>query len=197
MYFYVMIGLAASAALVAGLYLAFDGRFEPVQRILVIGIFVSAVLGFFLVKVQKTAVRTAGFLVSIVSFSLLILFFYQRFVTEGTLQKVLFFFGAAIVGELLLFIIAWASRENKIFGGIGSIVCVAAVFLILWMYVDKSPVTAACVVVPLFYLYISTICYLDSEEQASPALLEKSGMVLNVVGLFLSLFGRYSYSWRR
>ncbi len=75
--------------------------------------------------------------------------------------------------------------------------CVVASILVLWVYVDSSFKTVACILVSLVYLYISTLYYLDCDDQNSSEILEKSGMVFNFVALFIALYRTDTYSWRR
>ena len=197
LFFYIIIGLAVSVALVAGLYLAFSSRLQSLQSILVIGILFVALISFVLSKAPKMSLKMVGYIFSIMGFSILILFLYQLFVAENLLKVYMFFFGSAIVGELIMFVITLISRAKKLYMSIGSVVCVVASILVLWVYVDSSFKTVACILVSLVYLYISTLYYLDCDDQNSSEILEKSGMVFNFVALFIALYGRYTYSWRR
>lgn len=197
LFFYLIAGLIASAVLVLLLYPLFNGQFQAVQRILMISILLLALVSFFLLKVGGIMFKVIGCLLSIAGFSLVIFYIYQVFIAELSLEVYLFFYGTAIVEELIMFFIMWISRGRKIYTAIGGALPIIISALVMRLYVSSSFVTISCVLIALLYFYISTLYYLDCDDQSSSELIEKSGMVFNIVALFIALYGRFTYSWRR
>lgn len=197
LFFYLITGLGISAVLSAGLQYAFPGPAESLNRMWVVFILCIALVSFFLSKIDKTSMKAVGYILSIVEFSILILFLYQLFAVEHLFSINMFFFGSAIAGECIMFVITVVGPPKKFYAGIGGAVCVVVSGMILWGYTGGSLKTVFCVVLCLIYLYFSSLYYLEYSDPGNSELLEKGGMTFNIVALFISLYGRYTYSWRR
>lgn len=197
LFFYIIAGLVISALITACLQYAFPGSMQSLGRLFIIFILCIALIGYFLSRAGKTSLKGAGYILSVVVFSTLILFLYHLFAVDHLLIMSMVFFGMAIAGELIMFVIALIRPSSKIYAGIGAAVCVIAAGLILWGFTDVSFKTIACIVLSLVYVYFSSLYYLAYDDPDHSGLLEKSGMAFNIIALFIALYGRYTYSWRR
>lgn len=197
LFLYLIVGFVISAVLVIGLEPSFSSHLQSLWKMWIVVMLVAALLGFFLSKSQKKSLKMLGYVLSIVVFTILILFLHQLFAVGHRFKTGMFFFGAAMAGELVIFVITLISPAKKIYAGIGGAVCVVISGLALCGFADGNLKAVACVVLSLAYLYISSLYYLEYDDPENSELLEKSGMIFNIVAFFLALYGRYTYSWRR
>ena len=197
LFVYILVGLVLSGILTIGLYGRCSDCFVSMRGILVVGIVVASLLGFFLSKASNTILKVIGYLISIVAFSIFVLVFFPIFASGNLTEAYKIFYGAAVAGELILFAGAVIVRGKRLYMGIISLLCIIAYVMIFGMSMESGVKAVISMIVMLAYLFISTIFYYDSEDEDHMEILEKSGMIFNVVAFFISMYGRYTGSWRR
>lgn len=197
LFVYILIGLVLSGIVTVGIYRTFSEQLLSVCGILIVCIVLVALLAFFLSNASKAILKVIGYLLSIVGFSIFVLVFYQIFASSDLVEVYMFFYGSAIAGELLLWIGTAISKGKRMYMGIISFICIAVSVLVLGMGMNCGIKVAMAMLIMLAYLYISTIYYFDYEDWNNMEILEKSGMIFNIVAFFISMYGRYTGSWKR
>ena len=197
LFVYILVGLVLSGILTISLYGRCSDCFVSMRGILVVGIVVASLLGFFISKASNMILKVIGYLISIVAFSIFVLVFFPIFASGDLLDAYKIFYGAAIAGELILFAGTAIVRGKRFYMGIISLLCIVVYVMIFGMSMDSGVKAVISMIVMLAYLFISTIFYYDSENEDYMEMLERSGMIFNVVAFFISMYGRYTGSWKR
>ena len=197
LFVYILVGLLLSGTLTIGLYGRCSDCFVSMRGILIACIVVASLLGFFLSNGSNTILKVIGYFVSIAAFSIFVLVFFPIFASGDLSEAYKIFYGAAIAGELILFAGSAIVRGKRFYMGIISLLCIVVYVIIFGMSMESGLKAVLSMIVMLAYLFISTIFYYDSEDEEHMEILEKSGMIFNVGAFFVSMYGRYSVSWKR